>query len=269
MTYSIEINEFLKCNENNLDCFSNFSLENDSNDEFLGDNINKIENSFLSFHNGEYVLPISNTATTADKTNKNQFIFLGKKKKKSRKYDEDSIKKKIINHYINFIVKFINIIIWELLKKNDMHFNYDLQFYNLDYKYKKKLYNTFYNLKIEDVIKTKKSSKYKKESYSNEEVCKIIKKEEKLRVVAEILEHKLLFFFEKIYEDKRKKKYNLKDFGLIDLEIDLPNQIELYEDLKEKGKKGEENHELYIERMNFYKNKLLKRMFNVENKKEA
>lgn len=262
MFYSNEAYEFLKCIENNLPSYENDLISNDS----IQSNINIIDDLFIAPKNNENFLQITNTATTADHTKKNQPNFLGKKKK-SRKYDKDSIIKKIINHYLNFITKFINIIIIELLRKNDMHFNYELKFYDLYYKYKINLSKLFPdNLKLEDVIKTKKSSKYKKESFSNEEVCQIIKKEEKLKVVAEILENKLFFLFGKIYEKKRKKKYNLKDFGLIDLEINLPNEIELYEDLKEKGKEGEENHEQYIERMDYFKNNfILKKMFIVSN----
>ena len=54
--------------------------------------------------------------------------------------------------------------------------------------------------------------------------------------VINVLKQKFLFFFESVYF-KSLRKFNLKDFGLIDLQIELPKKIPLYEDLLMKNKK--------------------------------
>ena len=66
-----------------------------------------------------------------------------------------------------------------------------------------------------------------------------------------ILETKLLFFFDKIYFQKRREIYHLKDFGFEELEIKLPKTLELYEDLIEKNNNSD-HFSTYETKMNLY-----------------
>ena len=77
-----------------------------------------------------------------------------------------------------------------------------------------------------------------------------IKKNNKIngfRDVLEILNQKFLFFFESIFY-KNLRTFNLKDFGLIDLKIELPKKIQLYENLLMKNKR-DTNFEKYKNKM--------------------
>ena len=56
-----------------------------------------------------------------------------------------------------------------------------------------------------------------------------------------------MFFFKNIYYHNLRK-FNLKDFGLMDLEIELPLQFQLYENLLMKNKK-DDKFELYKAKM--------------------
>ena len=53
--------------------------------------------------------------------------------------------------------------------------------------------------------------------------------------IMDILNKKFLFFFDKIYYNNLRN-FNLKDFGLLDLKIELPKNFELYENLLMKNK---------------------------------
>ena len=52
--------------------------------------------------------------------------------------------------------------------------------------------------------------------------------------ILNILNQKFLFFFDKVYF-VNKRQFNLKDFGLNDLEVELPESIKLYENLSNKN----------------------------------
>ena len=177
------------------------------------------------------------------------------KRKLPRLYRKDNITKKFKNHYTNFTIDLLNEIIKERLGQSDKYF-----FYYLDYKYKKNTkkenMELFKNQTIEQVIKNNISKKYKtKDSNFNEKMCEKIKKDEKLKDIAGILDKKFTSFFD-IYEEKNKEqKYNLKNLGLIDLEIDL-SKLKLYEDLKNKNQ-NQKYYTEYIEKMDNYKNNIL------------
>ena len=187
------------------------------------------------------------------KKNRNEKI-IGKNKNVHKKFRNDNIIRKIKINYINFIIKFMNLILMALSKKNGIKF--DSQFYNLEHDYKnkisKKSFNSFLKQTIKDVfIKSKISSHYKvKDKNSNIETCNKIEKEIKLKDLSIILNKNILFFFDKIYKKERKKEYNLNELGLFDLKFVLPEDIELYEDLLTKNEKIEENFNKYKTKLN-------------------
>ena len=189
---------------------------------------------------------------TSDRTRE---IFIKKKKKYPRRFDIDNIIRKIKVHYTNkFLIKFINSII--KVKFWPKHKYCELKFYPLIYnKLKKTTKDCINDIKyrtIKDVIKNDISRRYKKcASNSNLKLCQKIEEEEELKDINDILELEFLYFFEKIYMQK-KKKINLKEYGLFDLEIDL-STIELFEDLKLKNK-NKEFYDIYEMRMEKYKN---------------
>lgn len=190
------------------------------------------------------------TTTLGKKKSRNDEI-IGDNKKERRKFQEDNIIRKIKISYIDFIIGIINIIINAMVKKNNIKNNY--KFYKLSHEYKNKtakdFFNSFKTKTIEDVIKNQISSQYStKKENSNEKTCEKIKKDEKFKDICKILNKNILFFFDKIYNKERKQKYNLKEFGLFDLEIILPYKVKLYEDLLSKNK-NESKYNTYKSKM--------------------
>ena len=148
------------------------------------------------------------------------------------KYEQDNIIRKIQVSYINFITDFMNILLNKINRK-------DLKFIPLNYYYKIKVNKAHRELlktkTIEEVLRNKISSKYKtKNENVNNEICETIKKEN-INILLNILKQKIFFFFDKIYY-KNCRKFNLKEFGFNDLDIQLSNEIELFEDLIAKNK---------------------------------
>ena len=192
-----------------------------------------------------------------NKTSENTSVtFLNKKN--PRCFDIDNIIRKIKVHYMNkFLIKFINIIIKTKFGANDKYS--EIRFCPLLHdKLKKTTKDCLNKLKdqtIKDVIKTEISRRYIKNFQSdyNEKLCQKIEEEEELKDINDILELKFLYFFEKIYIEKReKKKINLKEYELCDLEIDI-SKLELFEDLKLKNE-NRENSDIYEMRLEKYKN---------------
>ena len=189
----------------------------------------------------------------------------------SRKFCDDNIIAKIKNHFITFIINFINEIIKQKLEK--IGSSKLFKFFPLDGSIRrnptKKYMGKIKGLTIEEFLNNNISKKYKKEknSLKNKEICNDIKKEENLKVIVKILETKLLFFFEKIYFQKRREIYNLKDFGFEELEIKLPKTLEFYEDLIKKNK-NTDHFDTYETKMNLCCKKyfFLEPKFKVENK---
>jgi hypothetical protein len=182
-------------------------------------------------------------STKEDLSQKKLFLIVTSKKrgrkidkknngKEHGKYDEDNIVRKIQVSYINFIIDFINEILKGIGRK-------DLSLIPLDYLFKrvvnKKQRDFLKSHTVEEVIQSKTSPKYKtKNENVNKEICEKIKKE-KIYIMSSILKTNFFFFFDKIYY-RKARRINLKDFGLVDLEINLDN-LELYEDLLLKNKK--------------------------------
>ena len=146
--------------------------------------------------------------------------------KEHGKYDEDNIIRKIQVSYINFVINFINEISKAIGRK-------DLILIPLEYFFKRivnKKHRAFLKSNtVEEIIQCKTSPKYKtKNDNLNKEICEKIKKE-KIYILLKILQTNFFFFFDKIYI-RKARTINLKEFGLVELEINLSN-LELYEDL--------------------------------------
>ena len=157
----------------------------------------------------------------------------------------DNISTKIQVSYINFLIDFINHILYSLNMS-------DLKFYNVDAKFKKEN-NTIEKRQalkeksIGNIITTNISSKYTKLDKNANLITYEKIKNNGLYDIMEILNQKFLFFFDKVYY-KNLRIFNLKEFGLMDLEIKLPNNIALYENVLIKN-----NTNLNFEK---YKNKM-------------
>ena len=144
----------------------------------------------------------------------------------------DNILTKVNVSYVNFLVDLVNIILDNYGRKN-------LKFKYLDSKIKKNNKISFRKQikkgTIGDILKNKISPKYTTLDENNN--FKVYEKLEKdgLFDILNILENNFLFFFENVYY-KNIRKFNLKDFGLMDLEVELPKKVKLYENLLKKSK---------------------------------
>ena len=257
-------------------------LESVKLEPFLQNNILYNENCVNYYYNDEeeyntnkmnFILEDNNISTITESFNNNDFINsvesiikrplfyfgLKKRQKPGQKIKQKNIGKKPYYHtknkfdnilikiqvaYVNFLVNFTNVII-------EKYGRIDLKFRLLDSKIKKNNKIEFRkSLKegtIADILKNKISPKYTTLSQNNNfEVYEELEKNG-FRDVLEILNQKFLFFFESIFY-KNLRTFNLKDFGLIDLKIELPKKIQLYENLLMKNKR-DTNFEKYKNKM--------------------
>ena len=151
------------------------------------------------------------------KTNKNST------KNTERKYDEYNVKNKIQGYYSNSLIELDKSVCKKIGRE-------DLIFDAIKRKYK--VENTF--------IKKNKKNKTIEDFFINgndynQILCQKIRGE-KIQELIDILNQNYLFFFKKIFFSERKEKYHLKDFGLADIEIEIPNTIKLFRDLIEDNK---------------------------------
>ena len=144
----------------------------------------------------------------------------------------DNILTKLQVSYVNFLVYLTNIILRAYGRK-------DLIFRLIDSKIKKN--NKIENRKklkeqtIGDILKNKISRKYTTcDKNANFETYKKIENDGLIDIL-NVLNQKFLFFFENVYF-KSLRKFNLNQFGLMNLEIEIPYDIELYENLLLKNK---------------------------------
>ena len=258
--------------ENSSYISSNKSLETKSKIDFInfiGYPFNFIENSEINEDINEYQRfysdNLNNSPNSCDKSSpvvvnstfKNKFIILNKKRGREKtknisntkkvkihnKFSDDNIIRKCQVSYINFIIKFMNI----LCSK----FKINLSFISLDYKFKKivnrKYRNILVSQTIEKIITNNISPKYKTKNKSiNKNNCEIIRQKGLIDFI-NILNKKFLFFFDKIYFTSNRK-FNLKQFNLADIEIELPDDVKLYENLFDKNK-NDINFKEYKEKM--------------------
>lgn len=211
-----------------------------------------LNNSYVhkeDFFNFEQ-LPINIDKEGKVKEEKKSKIFFISNKKRGRKesknknkniihnkYNKDNLLRKIQNHFLNFIVSYIN----EILEK----LKYIDKFYFLNYKYKhnvkKKFIDELKKQSIGEILCQEISPKYlTKSKYSNIECFLRIKNNPIIKL---ILSENYLDLFSVYYNNIRT--INLNKYGL-SLIINLPNKIEMYHDLIKKSI----NNPLYIEAMN-------------------
>lgn len=179
------------------------------------------------------------------KPGKEKTILSDKKPYFHTKNKFDNMLTKIQVGYVNFLHDFMNMIIIE------KHGRKDLAFKLIDSSIKKNNKIEFRKKlkegKIIDVLRNKISRKYTTLNENhNSEVYKELEKND-FEDVLTILEQNFLFFFESVYYNNLRK-FNLKDFGLMDLEIELPKKIKLYEDLLLKNRR-DKNFEEYKNKM--------------------
>ena len=229
---------FFNYNYNDEEYFANEVNDNEYNSTFSGSNISIINKNYietdeslnLSLLNQE---PKIYFKLKKRKPGKKRKLLTDKNPYLHTKNKFDNILTKIQVQYINFLINFINIIIEKFGRS-------DLQFKLIDASLKK--HNKIESRKklkegtIADVLKNEISSKYTKINKNhNFEVYEELVKNGLVDVI-NVLNQKFLFFFESVYF-KSLRKFNLKDFGLVDLQIELPKKILLYEDLLMKNKK--------------------------------
>ena len=208
----------------------NEGINNNTIDNFYQSDffqVNQYNHNYIDLNEGKEEVEFKNITNNMDK----------KIDIKTRKLDEDSINKKIKNSYFNLIIKLLNHLL-EIKQRKDLSFRV---LYNNKKKASKKYMEDIQNKKIKDIII--------KENKHNLDIDNKIQKDEKLKIISNVLEQDFLYFFDKIYCKKRKTKYNLNEFGLGDFEFDLPENIQLYEDLLEKNK-DEDNFMTYKTRIN-------------------
>ena len=166
-----------------------------------------------------------------------------KNSKREHNFDsQDNILRMIKVHYLNFIVSFLNDILFNL--------NYKERFKKLDYDFKKNINQKFLDeLKrknIGDIISNKISDKYKenKKKEKNEEFYKNFNKDiynhlKENEVINNILSQNYLDLFKKIYY-KSNRIIDLKKFGLFKT-ITLSINVKMFKDLQLKVKENLKN----------------------------
>jgi hypothetical protein len=261
---NLENDTFVETNNSN----SLNSIEMDFND-FIGYPFNFEKNIEIEEIKPDISTLTKKESTKEDLSQKKLFLINTPKKrgrkiikenniKEHGKYDEDNIVRKVQVSYINFMISFLNKILETIGRK-------DLSFIPLEYDFKrvvnKKNREFLKSNTVEEVIKSKTSPKYKTKSNNvNKEICEKIK-EEKIYIMTNILKTNFFFFFDKIYY-RKARRINLKDFVLVDLEINI-DKLELYEDLLLKNKK-DIHFEKYRQKIDF----CVKKYFLPKNQKD-
>ena len=232
------------------------SSDNSINELFIPDFLNVISNNQSFLYHPFSQLDINNNPLNIninDKISKNKekLLFIIEKrirktnksstKKSERKYDEYNVKNKIQGYYSNSLIELDKSVCKKIGRE-------DLIFDAIKRKYK--VENTF--------IKKNKKNKtiedfFINRNYYNQFLCQKIRGE-KIQELIDILNQNYLFFFKKIFFAERKEKYYLKEFGLADIEIEIPNTIKLFRDLIEDNKNDKRYVKLLKEsaRRNFF-----------------
>ena len=226
-------------NFNDLDYDKNYNME--LNESFIEPKTKKIVENNKTIEKGLKLFKV----TRYKRKMNNQFK---RKSQFSRLYDEDNINTKLKINFTECNRIIVNSILEAKLKQigreKDLKDN-DFQFLKIEHKQKRKIskkeIELFQKHTIEDYIKSNVSSKFSTKSIQlNKKICEKIQKDESLKVVSEVLEKNFLFFFDKIYLQKKRYIFNLNEFDFKeDLEFKLPEEKIFYEDLLEKNKKLE------------------------------
>ena len=214
------------------------SSDNSINELFFPDFLNVISNNQSFLYHPFSQPDINNNSLNININNeiskkKEKLIFIIEKriretnknstKISERKYDKYNIKNKIQGYYSNSLIELDKSVCKKIGRE-------DLIFYAIKRKYK--VENTF--------IKKNKKNKTIEDFFINgndynQNLCQKIRGQ-KIQELIDILNQSYLFFFKKIFFAERKEKYRLKEFGLADIEIEIPNTIKLFNDLIEDNK---------------------------------
>ena len=180
--------------------------------------------------------------------------FYDKEQYKHSKSCLDNIKKKLINHFFPFLIKFLNAI---LRKKN-----YKKEFFNLNKKDKifssisKKNINKLKNKTIEEILSLEISTRYnyyKTEKKANQKIYKDFL--EKFPQMETLFKKTFFDIFNEIYCNKNKKvKEGIIDLNIykINLIIDLKKEkLETYEEhlIKKNKNKDKKESDDYINKI--------------------
>ena len=224
--------------EDNNNYYYMFSIDNydnstsgDSNNMNF-DNKNIFNESEILTKQDSKIFGLKKRKKPGSQKKENNDLINYKKQYTHTKLKFDNILAKVQRSYINFLIEFINTILSSQWRK-------DLKFLFINSKIKKinkiEKRQELKEQSIGDIIKNEISDKYK--NYDKNHNLNLYQElqNEGMQWILDILDKKFLFFFENIYY-KSQRKINLKDFGLIDLDIELPSKIELYNDLLNKNK---------------------------------
>ena len=143
----------------------------------------------------------------------------------------DNILRKVQVRILNYIISYANAILKE--------FNYEDQFFNLNYAFKnnvnKEFFESLKNSTLSNIVCNDLSKKYKtKDNNNNKKLYEKIKENSLLK---KIFDEKFLVLFDWYY--KNKKRISLKKYGS-KKEIYLPENVETYRDLTYKYSNNEE-----------------------------
>ena len=163
-----------------------------------------------------------------------------KKEKSTRIHDKncsDNVFRKLQNHFISFILSFLNCVL------TNLNYEENKRFLKLDYNFKKSIkkenVESLKNKTIGDIISNKISRKYKYEREDfNKQLCDEIKLSDS--VLKNILSDNYLLFFKKIYY-KSINKISLEEYGL-NKEIILPKKVKMYKDLLKDNEAKDSNN---------------------------
>ena len=138
---------------------------------------------------------------------------------------KDNIKQSIKTSFINFLVKFINNIVFTKLNKKDMFY--------IDYKIKSKIkLADILKLKIKEILAFQSENNI---NNKNEEHIQEIKKNDSS--FNKLFETPAINIFKDIYYNENKiKQIDLKKYGIEGLNFEINEEIPTYEKLKEKFK---------------------------------
>lgn len=236
--------EMENIHEFNEPSYYNFVI--DSINENINDNSTSSENSLIPFKDKKII--INKTIPEIEEQSNSQKPLFGLRKRKrpgiNKIYDGeerpyvhtknkfDNILTKLQVSYVNFLVYLVNIILEAYGRK-------DLKFYLIDSKIKKnnKIENRqkLKKKSIADILKNNISKKYSTLSENANFLTYDKLEKEKLKDILNVLNQKFLFFFEDVYFNNLRK-FNLNQFGLMNLDVEIPEKIELYENLLMKNK---------------------------------
>ena len=198
---------------------------NENNENNLRDDTtykDKMKMYYISIYKKDFIVKKESTKKGSKRGRPNQ-----KNNANGKIHDKnstDNLLSKIQNHYITFIISFMNEIF--------QFFNIKQRLRNLDYKFKsnvnKKNVEYLKTANIRDIICHEISAKYKrKKDINNKSICDKIEN----KVLEKILEENYLILFRKFYYNECNI-INLKEYGL-DKDIILSDKVKLFKNWRE------------------------------------